>query len=111
MPIFRSPACREYLDLYTKFKLKVREAYAMRLDTITSLKTELDGYRKQLAESYLTDKEITDRLVKEAYDRMQKDIHVAHIMIKAALRWTAQPPLPKFRMPTNACRPGNPGTP
>jgi peptidyl-prolyl cis-trans isomerase SurA len=80
---FSEKSLREYLDLYTKFKLKVREAYAMRLDTVTALKTELDGYRKQLAESYLTDKEITDRLVREAYDRMQKDIHVAHIMVKA----------------------------
>jgi peptidyl-prolyl cis-trans isomerase SurA len=79
---YSEPSLREYLDLYTKFKLKVREAYAMRLDTVSALKTELDGYRKQLAESYLTDKEITDRLVKEAYDRMQKDIHVAHIMVK-----------------------------
>lgn len=74
---------REYLDLYTKFKLKVREAYAMRLDTITSLKNELDGYRKQLAESYLTDKEITDRLVQEAYSRMQEDVHVAHILARS----------------------------
>jgi peptidyl-prolyl cis-trans isomerase SurA len=80
---FSEKSLREYLDLYIKFKLKVREAYAMRLDTVTALKTELDGYRKQLAESYLTDKEITDRLVKEAYDREQKDIHVAHLMIKA----------------------------
>ena len=81
---FSESSLREYLDLYIKFKLKVREAYAMRLDTVSALKTELDGYRKQLAESYLTDKEITDRLVKEAYDRMQKDIHVAHIMVKLA---------------------------
>ena len=81
---FSEKSLREYLDLYTKFKLKVREAYAMRLDTVSALKTELDGYRKQLAESYLTDKEITDRLVKEAYDRMQKDIHIAHIMVKLA---------------------------
>ncbi|HJW31607.1 MAG TPA: peptidylprolyl isomerase, partial [Saprospiraceae bacterium] len=79
---FSESSLREYLDLYTKFKLKVREAYAMRLDTVTSLKNELDGYRKQLAESYLTDKEITDRLVREAYDREQKDIHVAHIMVR-----------------------------
>lgn len=79
---FSEKSLREYLDLYTKFKLKVREAYAMRLDTVTSLKTELDGYRKQLAESYLTDKEITDRLVQEAYNRMQKDVHVAHILMK-----------------------------
>ncbi len=79
---FSDKSIREYLDLYTKFKLKVREAYAMRLDTVTQLKLELDGYRKQLAESYLTDKEITDKLIREAYDRQAKDIHVAHIMVR-----------------------------
>lgn len=79
---FSEKSLREYLDLYTKFKLKVREAYAMRLDTVTQLKTELDGYRKQLADSYLTDKEITDRLTREAYDRIQHDVQVAHIMVK-----------------------------
>ena len=80
---FSEGSLREYLDLYTTFKLKVREAYAMRLDTVTQLKTELAGYRKQLAESYLTDKEITDRLVEEAYKRMQEDVQVAHILIKS----------------------------
>ena len=79
---YSEKSLREYLDLYTKFKLKVREAYAMRLDTVSSLKTELDGYRKQLAESYLTDKEITERLLREAYDRMQEDVHVAHILVR-----------------------------
>lgn len=79
---FSEPSLREYLDLYTKFKLKVREAYAMGLDTLPQLQTELAGYRKQLAESYLTDKEITDRLVEEAYKRMQEDIQIAHILVK-----------------------------
>ncbi|MEP6645755.1 MAG: peptidylprolyl isomerase [Saprospiraceae bacterium] len=79
---FSQASLREYLDLYTKFKLKVREAYAMGLDTVTSLRNELDGYRKQLADSYLNDKEVTDRLVHEAYDRMQEDVHVAHILIR-----------------------------
>jgi len=79
---FSEPSLREYLDLYTKFKLKVREAYAMGLDTLPQLQTELAGYRKQLAESYLTDKEITDRLVEEAYTRMQEDVQVSHILFK-----------------------------
>jgi peptidyl-prolyl cis-trans isomerase SurA len=79
---FTEPSLREYLDLYTKFKLKVREAYAMGLDTLPQLQSELAGYRKQLAESYLTDKEITDRLVEEAYQRMQEDVQVAHILVK-----------------------------
>jgi peptidyl-prolyl cis-trans isomerase SurA len=79
---FSQNSLEEYLDLYTKFKLKVREAYAMGLDTLPQLQSELAGYRKQLAESYLTDKEITDRLVQEAYTRMQEDVHVAHILFK-----------------------------
>lgn len=79
---FSEASLRDYLDLYTKFKLKVREAYAMGLDTVSTLQTELAGYRKQLADSYLTDKEITDRLVDEAYKRMQEDVQVAHILIK-----------------------------
>jgi peptidyl-prolyl cis-trans isomerase SurA len=79
---YSEASLREYLALYTKFKLKVREAYAMQLDTIPQLQAELAGYRKQLANSYLTDKEITERLVEEAFQRMQQDIHVAHILVK-----------------------------
>lgn len=79
---YSEASLREYLDLYTKFKLKVREAYAMELDTVAQLQAELAGYRKQLANSYLTDKEITERLVEEAFLRMQQDVHVAHILIK-----------------------------
>ncbi len=79
---YSEASLKEYLDLYTKFKLKVREAYAMRLDTVQQLQAELAGYRKQLADSYLTDKEITERLVEEAFVRMEQDVHVAHILVK-----------------------------
>ena len=42
----------EYLKLYENFRLKVKEAEAMKLDTIPSLINELNGYRKQLAKNY-----------------------------------------------------------
>ncbi len=71
---------QEYLDLYLKFKLKVQKAFDMGLDTIQVLQQELESYRKQLANSYLTDKEVINKLVEEAYDRMQKDKKVAHIL-------------------------------
>ena len=74
-------ALREYLELYTKFKLKVREAEKNGLDTSKKFKDELEGYRKQLAESYMTDKQVTDELVKEAYERMKWDVHASHILI------------------------------
>ena len=74
----------EYLDLYTKFKLKVAKARQIKLDTISSLMTELDGYRKQLASSYLIDKEVTDFLLRELYDRMKTDVEFSHIFVPAA---------------------------
>ena len=76
---------REYLDLYAKFKLKVKKARDLQLDTISSLKTELAGYRSQLAKSYLNDREVVDRLTKEAYERMQIDVRVAHILFRVPL--------------------------
>ena len=78
---FSKASLEEYLDLYTKFKLKVQRAKDMQLDTIPALQKELGGYRKQLADSYLLDKEVTEKLIKEAYDRSLKDVSVSHIMV------------------------------
>ncbi len=78
---YSEKSVREYLDLYVKFKLKVQKAKEMKIDTIPALKRELAGYRKQLADSYLIDKEVKDKLLREAYNRMQEDVRVSHIMV------------------------------
>ena len=72
----------EYLDLFINFKLKVKEAEALGLDTVNAFIKELAGYRKQLAQTLLTDKDVSERLIKEAYDRMQWDIRASHILIR-----------------------------
>lgn len=74
----------DYLDRYVNFKLKVKRARDMKLDTISALQKELDGYRRQLADSYLIDREVTDRLIKEAYERTLKDVAISHIMISVS---------------------------
>ncbi len=71
----------EYLDLYINFRLKVREAKSLGLDTAESFIKELDKYRRQLAEPYLTDTKVTEKLINEAYERMKYDISASHIMI------------------------------
>ncbi len=75
----------EYLDLYIKFKLKVQEAYTRQMDTVPSFIRELSGYRSQLAQPYLTDKTVTDRLVRQAYDRSQQEVKASHLLIKCGL--------------------------
>ena len=56
----------------------------MKLDTIPSLKNELEGYRKQLAKSYLTDREISDKLISEAYERSKEEVNASHILIRVS---------------------------
>lgn len=72
----------EYLELFVNFKLKVREAEDLGLDTLAAFKNELKGYRDQLAKPYFTDEATIDRLVREAYDRMQSDIRASHIFVR-----------------------------
>ena len=72
----------EYLELYINFRLKVREAEELGLDTVKKFIEELKGYQKQLAKPYLTDKEVTQKLIKEAYDRSLKDVSASHILLK-----------------------------
>lgn len=83
---YSEASVKEYLDLYTRFKLKVAEARSMGLDTITELNNELDGYRKQLADSYIMDKEVLKSLTKELYDRKQKDVKLSHILVSVSKR-------------------------
>jgi peptidyl-prolyl cis-trans isomerase SurA len=71
----------EYLNLFTKFKMKVLDAYSAGLDTTTSFKKELESYRKQLAQPYLTEKKVSEQLVKEAYERMKQEVNASHILI------------------------------
>ena len=72
----------EYVELFINFKLKVKEAEALGLDTVAEFIKELAGYRKQLAQTLLTDKNVSENLIKEAYDRMLWDIRASHILIR-----------------------------
>jgi peptidyl-prolyl cis-trans isomerase SurA len=71
----------DYLQLYINFRLKVREAVDMGMDTIESINKELNTYRQQLAKSYLFDREVNEQLINEAYQRMKNEIRASHILI------------------------------
>jgi peptidyl-prolyl cis-trans isomerase SurA len=73
---------KEYADLYSLFKMKVMEAESMGLDTLMSFRSELAGYRKQLAAPYLTDKNTNESILTEAYDRLKTEVRASHILIR-----------------------------
>lgn len=75
-------ALDEYLDLFINYKLKVRAAEELGMDTVGKFKTELEGYRKQLARPYLIDRNLNDNLIKEAYDRSTWEMRASHILVR-----------------------------
>lgn len=78
---FDKKSVEEYLDLYVNFKLKVKEAESLGLDTVQAFIDELAGYRAQLAEPYFVNEGIMDELLQEAYERKKLDLRASHILI------------------------------
>ncbi|MFN5889154.1 MAG: peptidylprolyl isomerase, partial [Bacteroidota bacterium] len=75
---------QEHLDLYIKFKMKVLDAQLAGLDTNKAYLKELGMYRDQLAKNFLYDRNVTDALIKEAYERLKYEVKVSHILILAS---------------------------
>ena len=73
---------KKYKKLYDKFLLKVTEAKSLGYDTTPKFLKEFKGYKNQLAESYLKDKSVTDKLIQEAFDRSRIDVEASHILVK-----------------------------
>ena len=79
MPVAdKEKAYREYLDLYIKFKLKVKAATDLKLDTLPQLEYDAQSFRAQIADSYLNNEKAIDGLLDEAFERSQKDLHILH---------------------------------
>jgi peptidyl-prolyl cis-trans isomerase SurA len=74
----KEKALKEYLELYSKFKLKVKAAQDMRLDTMPQLMNDLQNFRSQIDETYMNNDNALNQLIDEAFIRSQKDVHVIH---------------------------------
>ncbi|WP_372776032.1 peptidylprolyl isomerase [Mangrovibacterium sp.] len=74
----------EYIDLFINYKLKVKQAEDLGLDTLKSFQNEFLEYRNQLAKPYLSNSTITDEALMEAYRRMKSEVKASHILIRLA---------------------------
>lgn len=82
--LYSKASVDEYLDLFINLKLKVKQAELLGLDKTPSFTKELAQYRSQIAQTYLVDRNVTDDLVREAYERSKKEIKCAHILVSCA---------------------------
>jgi peptidyl-prolyl cis-trans isomerase SurA len=70
-----------YLQQFIVFKLKVADALSEGYDTTKSFRNELNGYRTQLAQNYLTDTQTKEKLLQKTYQRSLTEINAWHILI------------------------------
>ena len=75
----------EYVDLFINFKLKVAAAEAAGIDTTRAFREELNGYRRQLAKSYLTDEEADEAYARQFYDKIRSTWRKCTISLPAAI--------------------------
>lgn len=72
---------RNYLDLYTRFKLKVQDAYNMKLDTLVNKQEDIAGFRQQIEDQFMYDSLLQEKMIQEAKQRAAKEIRLSHIFI------------------------------
>ena len=70
------------LELFINYKLKVKEAYQIKLDTFPSYIREVEKYRNQLSAPYLKDTTFIEKLAKDAYYRTKNEVKAKHILIR-----------------------------
>ena len=107
---FSEKSLREYLQLYIDFKLQVQKAKDLGLQDSSQVKAEQAMYRRQLANSYLTEREISEKLVKEAYERSKEDRELLHLLIsvdKNASPAEVQAAEAKIQALAKTCTPNN----
>ena len=86
----------QYVKLFKNFKLKVADAESQGLDQTDSFKKELEGYRHQLVDSYLSDKEAERQAVKAVYDRGEHTVEFSHILFRLPEQTVSKDTVPVY---------------
>lgn len=71
----------EYLNLFVNFKLKIREAHQRGYDTTAKFAKELKTYGDELKKPYRAEKDLLDKLTREAYEHLTQEVRASHILV------------------------------
>ena len=75
----------KFLDLMTKFRLKLADAYHRGLDKSPEVMSEIDQYKGSLTAAFLTDREVTAPGVREMYEHRKFEYRASHILFNLAV--------------------------
>lgn len=93
---FTEAKVNEYLDLFVNFKLKITEARHRGYDTTAKFTKELKTYGDELKKPYRAEKDLLDKLTKEAYEHLKQEIKASHILIELKPNPTPEDTLKAF---------------
>jgi len=77
-------AYREFLDQYVNFRLKIRAARDAGLDTLPSIRQDVQSYRQELARPGLLREEVYEPVARTLYERRNQAADVSHILIRTS---------------------------
>ncbi len=92
----KEKSMRDYVELYSNFKLKVKAAQELRLDTLSQIRYDTDNFRDQVMPNYLTDDKGLQVLTDEAIERAGRDLHVLYFSVPVAPNATPADTLKAF---------------
>lgn len=72
----------ENFDLFVNYKLKVKEAEKLGLDTLEDFRKEFDMFKQDLIKPYLIQNSIQEGELQKAYNRMNETIKASHILLQ-----------------------------
>lgn len=81
---------KEYVNLFVNFKLKVAAAETAGIDTTLAFREELEGYRRQLAKSYLTDDSVAELAARQVYDKMKASHRAGQVRVSHIFKYLPQ---------------------
>lgn len=71
----------QFLSQFIENQLKIAKAEKDGLDTTQAFKEEVATIKRELLPSFMVEKSVNDALIKEAYERLETEVNVAHILI------------------------------
>ncbi len=77
----KEKSLRDYIELYSNFKLKVKAARDLHIDTLPQIQADVDNFRRQVDENYMNDEKALNALIDQAFERSQQNLHIIHFSI------------------------------
>jgi len=73
---------KDFLDLYSVYKMKLKDAASRGFDKDSATTDELESYRKTIGASYYLENELYEKGIKDLYNKRSEELRISHLLIR-----------------------------